>query len=92
MFRSGFLIFLATPNKALGNYFLESIIFNNSKIEQLCAKNHWNFHRVLLIQLKIGLFYHDLGLIKKSLKRLKNEYEFDIKAIEITLDFISSFY
>ena len=88
MFRSGFLVFLKTPNPALSNYLISSIIFNTEKLDSICQKNHWSLPGLLLIQLKIGLHYHDLGLIKKCLKHLSNEYE--ILAIEITLDYISS--
>lgn len=90
MYKSGFLVFLKTSNLPLGNYLIGSIIFNNSQITKICEKNSWNYHRILLNQLKIGLYYHDLGLIKKCLKKLRDEYEFDIRAIEITLDFIAS--
>ena len=88
MFQSGFLIFLKTPNPALSSYLIESIIFNTEKLDKICDQNHWNIHGLLLIQLKIGLHYHDLSLIKKCLKHLTSEYE--ILAIEITLDYISS--
>lgn len=90
MFQSGFLIFLKTPNHTLSHYLIDSIIFNTENIPQLCLQNHWNLHGVLLVQLKLGLLYHDLGLIKKCLKYLTSEYE--ILAIEITLNYIASNY
>ena len=90
MFSSGFLIFLKTPNPSLSSYIIKLVIFNTEKLQQICKKNEWNLCGLLLIQLKIGLHYHDLGLIKKCLKHLTSEYV--ILAIVITLDYISSIY
>jgi hypothetical protein len=88
MYKSGFLVFVTEKSQILLNSIVQSIIFETDKIDELCKTNRWSLQDLTIMQLKIGLFYHDLGLIKKGLKRL--ESKFDLVAIRTILAYISS--
>lgn len=86
-YSSGFKSFLLGLNPIIITQIAKLVIFNNESLRAISQQLNWNQSKLTLFQLKIGLHYNDLGLIKKSLKLLTHEN--DIEAIKIILSYVA---